>query len=507
MAKMIINPKRKAGHISPELQGHFSEHLGRCIYDGIYVGGKSDIPNVNGMRSDVVEALKEIHIPVLRWPGGCFADEYHWKDGIGPQEKRKRTINTHWGGEVEDNSFGTHEFMELCGQLGCKAYINGNLGSGTIEEMAQWVEYMTFDGHSTMADLRRKNGREEPWNVDYFGIGNENWGCGGNMRPEYYGDLYRRCQTFIRSYRPEYPVHKIACGANAGDYQWTEKVLETAFDHGYGYMNGLSLHYYTVPSGKWGRRGYALDFTEEQYYQTLREALKMEELIRGHGAIMDRYDPERKIGMIIDEWGTWFEVEPGTNPGFLYQQNTMRDALVAGIHLNIFQKHCDRVKMANLAQVVNVLQAVILTEGRKMLKTPTWYVFHMYRCHQGGELLESFLETGETGMEDCRIPDMTESVSEDREGKIHITITNASLFEDRPVEAALSGVRVEAVTGTVLTADMHGHNTFEEPEQVKEREFKVDRIDKEAGKISFTVPACGILHLEVETERITGKYE
>lgn len=505
MAKMVINPKRKCGHICPEVQGHFSEHLGRCIYDGIYVGGKSDIPNVNGMRSDVVEALKEIHIPVLRWPGGCFADEYHWQDGIGPKEQRKRTINTHWGGVVEDNSFGTHEFMELCRQLGCKTYINGNLGSGTMQEMAQWVEYMTFEGHSSMADLRRENGREEPWRVDYFGIGNENWGGGGNMRPEYYGDLYRRYQTFIRSYRRSYPVQKIACGANAGDYHWTEKVLETAFDHGYGYMNGLSLHYYTVPSGKWGRRGYALDFTEEQYYQTLKEALKMEELILGHGAIMDRYDPEKKIGMIIDEWGTWFEVEPGTNPGFLYQQNTMRDALVAGIHLNIFNKHCDRVKMANLAQVVNVLQAVILTEGERMLKTPTWHVFHMYRYHQDGELLESFLETGETGMEDCRIPDMTESVSEDKEGKIHITITNASLSESRAVEAALTGRRVKAVKGTALAADMGGHNTFDEPERIKEREFQVDRVAGEEGKVSFTVPPCSILHLEVETESVTGK--
>lgn len=500
MAKMVINPKRRMGHICPEVQGHFAEHLGRCIYNGIYVGEKSDIPNVNGMRSDVVEALKEIRIPVLRWPGGCFADEYHWKDGIGPKEKRKRTINTHWGGEVEDNSFGTHEFMELCRQLGCKTYINGNLGSGTIEEMAQRVEYMTFEGHSSMADLRRKNGRQEPWNVDYFGIGNENWGCGGNMRPEYYGDLYRRCQTFIRSYRPEHPVRKIACGANSEDYQWTQKVLETVFDHGYGYMNGLSLHFYTVPSGKWGRRGYALDFTQEQYYQTLREALRMEELILGHGAVMDRYDPEKKIGMIVDEWGTWFESEPGTCPGVLYQQNTMRDALVAGIHLNIFNKHCDRVKMANLAQVVNVLQAVVLTEGKRMLKTPTWYVFHMYRYHQDAELLESFLETGEIGMEDCQIPDMTESVSEDKEGKIQITITNASLSESRTVEALLTGRRIKAVKGTVLAADMGGHNTFDEPEQVKEREFQADRIAGEEGKVFFTVPPCSVLHLEVETE-------
>lgn len=497
MARLYIDPNDRRGHICPEVQGHFSEHLGRCIYEGIYVGEDSDIPNVNGMRTDVVEALKEIRIPVLRWPGGCFADDYHWKDGIGPKKKRRKIVNTHWGGVVESNEFGTHEYMELCRQLGCKTYINGNLGSGTVQEMGEWMEYMTFDGSSPMADLRRENGREEPWTVDYFGVGNESWGCGGNMRPEYYGDLYRRYQTFVRSFGQEQPVRKIACGANAEDYDWTERILDRAFDHGYGYMNGLSLHYYTVPSGKWGRRGQALDFTEEQYYQTLREAMKMEELIRRHGAIMDKYDPEKKIGMIVDEWGTWYQVEPGTNPGFLFQQNTMRDALVAGIHLNLFQKHCGRVKMANLAQVVNVLQAVVLTEGEHMVKTPTWYVFHMYQFHQDGELLASSLETGETGMEDCRIPELTESVSLDREGKIHLTLTNASLHETIPVEALIADTGIVSVEGTLLSGEMGEHNTFEEPEQVKERTFPVAEVRREEGRIWFEMPPCSVLHLEI----------
>ncbi len=500
MAKLYIFPGNGKGHIEPELQGHFSEHLGRCIYEGIYVGEDSEIPNEKGMRTDVVEALREIRIPVLRWPGGCFADDYHWKDGIGPKGKRRKIVNTHWGGVVEDNSFGTHEFMELCRQLGCKAYVNGNMGSGTVQEMSEWVEYMTFDGDSPMAALRRENGREEPWRVDYFGIGNESWGCGGNMRPEYYGDMYRRYQTFARSFQLEHPLRKIACGANAADYHWTEKVLETLFDHGYGYASGLSLHYYTVPSGKWGRRGQALEFTEEQYYQTLREAMKMEELMENHSAIMDRYDPEKKMGMIVDEWGTWYQVEPGTNPGFLFQQNTMRDALVAGIHLNLFQKRCDRVKMANLAQVVNVLQAVILTEGERMVKTPTWHVFHMYRYHQGGELLDSSLETGETGLEDCRIPELTESVSRDSEGKIHITLTNASLSENISVEAVLADTQIAAVRGTVLTGEMQAHNSFEEPERVKEADFPAVEVRGEEGRLSFVIPACSVVHLEVNVD-------
>lgn len=497
MAKLYVNPNVKKGHINPELQGHFSEHLGRCIYEGIYVGENSEIPNVNGMRTDVVEALKEIRVPVLRWPGGCFADEYHWKDGIGPREGRKRMINTHWGGVVEDNSFGTHEFMELCRQLGCKTYINGNVGSGTVQEMSEWVEYMTFQGVSPMADLRKENGHEEPWRVDYFGVGNENWGCGGNMRPEYYGDLYRRYQTYVRTYDRTKPISKIACGANAGDYHWTDKVLETTFDHGNGFMNGLSLHYYTLPTGNWGKKGSALDFDEKGWYSTLKTTLKMEELIQGHGAIMDQYDPEKKIGMVIDEWGTWYDVETGTNPGFLYQQNSMRDALVAGLNLNLFNKHCDRVKMANIAQMVNVLQAVILTEGKKMLKTPTWHAFNLYKYHQDGELVESSVETREIGiMEEVKIPDLSESVSMDKAGKLHITMTNASLTDAAEIEAVFAETPVKSAKGRILTGEMRAHNTFEAPDEVHTTEFEVTSVKD--NRVCFTMPACSVLHLEVE---------
>lgn len=496
MTKLYVNPKVKKGHLNPELQGHFSEHLGRCIYEGIYVGENSDIPNENGMRKDVVEALKEIQVPVLRWPGGCFADEYHWKDGIGPKENRKKMINTHWGGVVEDNSFGTHEFMELCRQLGCKTYINGNVGSGTVQEMSEWVEYMTFNGISPMSDLRKENGHEEPWTVDYFGVGNENWGCGGNMRPEYYGDLYRRYQTYVRNYDSRHPVSKIACGANAGDYHWTDKVLETTFDHGNGYMNGLSLHYYTLPTGDWQKKGSATQFDEKDWYRTLKATLNMETLIKRHGAIMDQYDPGKKIGMIIDEWGTWYDVEPGTNPGFLYQQNTMRDALVAGINLNLFNKNCDRVKMANIAQMVNVLQAVLLTEGDKMVKTPTWHVFNMYKKHQDAELVESSIETTQVGVEeDCMVPDLSESVSVGTDGKLHITLTNLSLTDSRRIEAVLADTQAGEVKGTILTNDYKAHNTFADPDQVHTRAF--DEVTVSGDRLTFTIPACSVLHLEV----------
>ena len=502
MAKLVINEEKIKGTIAPEIYGHFSEHLGRCIYEGMYVGEHSDIPNVNGMRTDVVEALKEIKIPVLRWPGGCFADEYHWKDGIGPKETRKKMINTHWGGVVEDNSFGTHEYFELCRQLGCKTYVNGNLGSGTVREMSEWAEYMTFNGVSPMADLRKANGHEEPWTVDYFGVGNENWGCGGNMRPSYYADEYRRYQTYVRNYDPKKPIRKICCGANVDDYAWTRGVLETAFDHTpaefHGFMDGLSLHYYVHPEG-WEIKGSATEFDEEIWYKTLKKALYMDTLIERHGNIMDEFDPEKKIAMIVDEWGCWFTVEPGTNPGFLYQQNTMRDALVAGITLNIFNKHCDRVKMANLAQIVNVLQSVILTEGASMVKTPTYHVFHMYRDHQGAELLESTLTgVGETGTGEWQVPEVTESVSRDADGVVTVTLNNLSVSDKKDIDICFAAGEGERSVreASILTGEMKQHNTFAEPDCVTEQAFEGYRVSGD--KIQVTLPPCSVVRLRIE---------
>ena len=480
MAKLVIDANRKLSKINKEIQGQFSEHLGRCIYEGLYVGENSDIPNVNGMRTDVVEALKNIKVPVLRWPGGCFADEYHWKDGIGPKESRKKMINTNWGGVVEDNSFGTHEFFELCRQIGCETYINGNMGSGTVQEMSEWVEYMTFDGVSPMADLRAENGHEKPWTVDFFGIGNENWGCGGNMNPEFYGNMYRRYQTFVRDYDGNKKIRKIACGANSDDYEWTQEVMKACFrrisPQQHGMMDGLSLHY---------------------WYKTMKKTMYMEELIRRHSAIMDQYDPDKKVGMIVDEWGTWYDVEPGTNPGFLYQQNTMRDALVAGINLNLFNKHSDRVKMANIAQMVNVLQSMILTEGEKMVKTPTYHVFDLYQVHQENDLLASSLETEQVGLEDeYMVPNLTESVSVDADGVLHITMTNVDLEKAYPVEAVLLGKEAGEIKAEIVTGHMQDKNTFEEPETVGVQGFDGVQATKEG--ISFTIPACSVLHIAVK---------
>ena len=497
MFKLVIDPNNKIGHINPELQGHFSEHLGRCIYEGLFVKEDSGIANTNGMRNDVVKALKEMKIPVLRWPGGCFADEYHWMDGIGKKETRKKMINTHWGGVVEDNSFGTHEFMELCRQLNCKTYVNGNVGSGSVREMSEWVEYMTFEGVSPMADLRKENGHEAAWTVDYFGVGNENWGCGGNMLPSYYANLYRRYQTYVRCYDPKKPIYKICCGANSDDYKWTDEVLKVCFDSEekfHGFMEGISLHYYTVPHD-WEHKGSATDFNEDDWYLTLKKTLYMQELIERHCSIMDKYDKKHEVGLIVDEWGTWYDVEEGTNPGFLYQQNTIRDALVAGINLNIFNKHCDRVKMANIAQLVNVLQSVILTDGEKMILTPTYHVFKMYNVHQDADLVQSHVETKQIGKADNLVPNLTESVSVSGD-MLHITMTNLSCEEDYEIDTTVVDSTLKSAEGVIVTGKYNDHNTFDDPQRVTERPFT--GIVTDGGKLRFTIPACSVVRIDVK---------
>lgn len=476
----ITLTKEKGPKISKYIYGHFAEHLGRCIYEGIYAGEDSSIPNVNGMRTDVVEALKNIKIPVLRWPGGCFADEYHWKDGIGPKENRKKIVNTNWGGVTENNHFGTHEYFELLRQLGCDAYINGNVGSGTVQEMQEWIEYMTMDGESPMANLRRKNGHDAPWKVKFFGVGNESWGCGGNMRPDYYADEYRRYQTFVRQYGKD-KIYKIACGPNIDDYNWMDRVMAIAAP----FMDGISLHHYAL-TGAWEDKGPALDFEESQWWSLLKSAKKMDELITKHSTIMDKYDPDKRVGLIVDEWGSWLAVEPGTNPGFLYQQNTIRDAMVAALTLNIFHKHADRVHMANIAQTVNVLQAMILTEGDKMVKTPSYHVFDLYKVHQDADLVASYGDESET---------LSYTVSK-KDGVISISVCNYSLAETQTLDVI--GEFGDTISeARYITADkVDAHNDFEHPENITIKDF--DGAKLVDGQLSIT-----ILPMSVATVRIS----
>lgn len=493
-SQVILNADVRKGVIDKNIYGHFSEHLGRCIYEGLWVGEDSIIPNTNGIRNDVLEALKNISIPVLRWPGGCFADEYHWMDGIGPREDRKKMINTHWGGLVENNHFGTHEFMMLCEMLGCEPYINGNVGSGTVQEMSEWVEYLTFEGMSPMSKLREENGRKEPWKVKYFGVGNESWGCGGNMRPEYYADLYRRYQTYVRNYGDN-KIHRIACGPNADDYNWTEVLMREATP----FMDSITLHYYTIPGVVWEEKGPATGFNEAEWFATLEHTLRMDELITRHSTIMDKYDPAKRVGLIVDEWGTWYDVEPGSNPGFLYQQNTIRDALVAGVTLHIFQKHNDRVRMANLAQLVNVLQAVILTEGDKMLKTPTYHVFDMFKVHQDAERLDLVVTSNTYTMNGKDLPEVSLSASINKEGTIHISLCNLNHAASSSVSLQLRGVATTEfdIQGTTLTADkIDAHNTFDSTDTVAPKPFDAFKLESE--QLTIELPPMSVTVLQLQ---------
>jgi len=490
--KLIIHADLGKYQISKHIYGHFAEHLGHCIYGGFWVGEDSPIHNTRGIRMDVVNALKKARVPVLRWPGGCFADEYHWKDGIGPRDQRPKMINTHWGGVTENNHFGTHEFLDLCEQIGCEPYICANVGSGTVQELSEWVEYVTHDGQGPMADWRRQNGREAPWKVKFWGIGNENWGCGGNMRPEYYADLYRRFQTYVRRYTDNNP-YKIACGAYGDNVEWTDVLMKRV---GNQLMHGLSYHYYTVFED-WSHKGSATQFDEYRWLGILKTTLKMAELIDIHTTIMDRYDPERKVDLILDEWGAWYDVEPGTNRGFLFQQNTLRDALVAAINLNIFNTNCDRVSMANIAQTVNVLQAMILTKEEKMILTPTYHVFEMYKVHQDATLLPIHIKCADYQYEDESIPALHASASCNESNQIHLSLCNLDPNQTRTLNCEIRGKGFKRVSGRILTADeMQAHNTFDTPERVKSAHFHEFKIKE--SRINIYIPPKSVVILEIQ---------
>jgi len=494
--------------ISRHIYGHFSEHLGRCIYDGYWVNESMPVPKQDRIRLDVVEALKKIKIPNLRWPGGCFADEYHWRDGIGPRNMRPTMVNTNWGGVTEDNSFGTHEFLMLCELLNTEPVIVGNVGSGTVEEMSKWIEYLNFDGVSPMTNLRKQNGREKPWKVTYWGIGNESWGCGGSMTPEYYTTQFRQYSQFAKSY-PGAQLKKISSGANSTDYNWTE-VLMKSLGTGRGGMWGMDIHYYTNPprvrtgqgaTGPQGRQvpvtGSATNFDENTYFGTLRNALRMDEIIKGHEAIMNKYDSLKRVALVVGEWGIWTDPEPGTNPRFLYQQNSLRDAIIAGSTLNIFNNHCDRVRMAQLAQTINVLQALILTDGPKMILTPTYHVFDMYKVHQDAKMLPVKFTSPDYVFDGQTLPALNVSASQDSSGIVHITLVNIDLNNSITLSTTLNQVKWSTVTGQILTSSkITDINTFDNPGKVKPAKF--DGAKKLGDLLNIVLPPKSIVMIELK---------
>jgi alpha-N-arabinofuranosidase len=490
-AELTIRADQPKATINRNLYGHFAEHLGRLIYDGIWVGEGSSIPNTRGIRNDVVAALKALQVPVLRWPGGCFADEYHWRDGIGPRDARPKRLNTNWGGVIETNAFGTHEFMDLVAQIGAAPYISANVGSGTPQEMKDWIEYMTSSADSELANLRRKNGRAEPWTVPYVGVGNETWGCGGQMRPEYYADEYRRFANFVKDQSGNH-ITRVASGASDDNYTWTDVMLSRAARQ----MQGYSLHYYTLPTGNWNHKGSATAFGEAEWFATLQRTLRMDEFIRKHREIMDKYDPEGHVGLMVDEWGTWYDPEPGTPGSGLFQQNSLRDALVAAINFDIFHAHADRVRMANIAQAVNVLQAVILTQGAKMVLTPTYHVFDMYKVHQGATSIPVELTAPDYRFGQAAIPSLHATASKDASGRFHLSLVNLDPNRSAQVTLKVAGATPAVVSGRVLTAAaMNAINAFDKPPAVTPAPFTA--FQSQGSQVSVTLPSKSVVVLEL----------
>jgi len=475
--------------ISKYIYSHFAEHLGHGIYDGFYVGDTSKIPNTNGVRNDVIAALRKMKIPALRWPGGCFADTYHWKDGVGPKDKRPAIVNRWWGGVVEDNSFGTNEFLNMCELLGADPYISGNVGSGTVQELSDWVNYVSSDSKNPMSDLRRANGRDKPWNVKFWGIGNEAWGCGGNMTPDYYANEFRKYSTFMTNWNNNGGIYRVASGASVDDYNWTETLLKNIPK---GLIEGIALHHYSIID--WNAKGPAIQYSEAQYFKTMKSALFMETLVKNHSAILDKYDPQKKIGLVVDEWGGWYDVEPGTNPGFLFQQNSMRDAMIAGATLNIFNNHADRVRMANLAQCINVLQAVILTDRDKMILTPTYYVMEMYNVHQDATLIPLTINSDDYTFGKEKLTAISASASKDKAGVVHISLVNIDPNKIHKITLDLGSKKFGSVTGRVLaSAKLQDYNSFDNPDKIKPEIFKNAVL--KGNTIEVTMPTASVVVL------------
>lgn len=511
--KIVIDQRKADVVIAPEIYGQFAEHLGGCIYGGLWVGPESEIPNERGYRKDVLEALKKLDVPVLRWPGGCFADDYHWRDGIGPREKRPRTLNIYWGGE-ETNAFGTHEFLDLCELLGCEAYVAGNVGSGTVEEMREWVEYMTSDSDSTLAQLRRQNGREKPWRVKYFGVGNENWGCGGNMTAEYYSNLYRRYATYVRNFSGN-NITKVANGPSGRDVPFMDTLVRNAYEH----ADAFSMHYYVLPASDWSNKGPALGFPESQWFSVMQQTYQVEDLIKDYIAILDDVDPAKTLGLYVDEWGTWYD-RAADAPTALYQQNTIRDAVSAALFFHVFHDHADRVTMGNIAQVVNVLQAMILTRDEQMLLTPTYHVFEMFKLHQGGRRIplrfESPVYTCSTAVQPSQTPPdsfkadappeqpwsnqvnaISASASIGQDGSVHVSLVNTSPESSYPIELTFPGRSSIQVTGRVLRAQqLDAHNTFEAPEEVTPQ--PLSDLEVSLTEVRLTLPPASVSTFTVQ---------
>ncbi len=498
--ELTVDVSKPGAKIDRNIFGQFAEHLGHGIYEGIWVGPDSSIPNTRGIRNDVVSALKALKVPNVRWPGGCFADEYHWRNGIGPQ--RAITLNPNWGGVIETNSFGTHEFMDFIDQIGSDAYVSVNVGSGTPREASEWLEYMTAAQPTTLAKERAANGHAAPYKVGYLGIGNESWDCGGNMTPDYYLSQLKIYSRFVRNYNPEQQtkdqMSKIAVGPGGSGprwTEWTEAIMNAYQQHTWSWdMNGLSMHSYTVV--KWPPAFASVGFGESEYAQILKSTLEMDDLIKTHSAIMDKYDPEKKVALVVDEWGGWYAPLPGSNPGFLVQQNSLRDAVLAALNLNIFARHADRVRMANIAQMVNVLQAMIMTDKEKMVLTPTYYVFKMYVPFQDSTFIPITFDAGVYTRESISLPRVDAIAAKGKDGKLWVEITNVDPNQPAEIELNMVGSHAKTAVGETLTAPkVDSVNTFDAPKTVTPKPISTS---VQGGKLVLKVEPKSVTVISLE---------
>ncbi|HKW61041.1 MAG TPA: alpha-L-arabinofuranosidase C-terminal domain-containing protein [Candidatus Acidoferrum sp.] len=500
--QLRVDASKPGAKVDRNIFGQFAEHLGHGIYEGVWVGPDSPIPNTRGIRNDVVAALKALKVPNVRWPGGCFADEYHWRKGIGPADKRAVTLNPNWGGVIEPNSFGTHEFMDFLDQIGAEAYLSVNVGSGTPQEAAEWLEYLTAAQATTLAKERGVNGHPAPYKVAFLGIGNESWDCGGNMTPDYYLSQLKIYSRFVRNYNPgqqkERQMLKIAVGPGGGEprwTEWTEAIMKAYQHHQWSWdISGLSMHNYTVV--KWPPSFASTGFGEAEYAQMLKSTLDMDGLITKHSNIMDIYDPQKKVALVVDEWGAWYAPLPGSNPGFLVQQNSLRDAVLASLNLNIFARHADRVRMANIAQMINVLQAMILTDKEKMVLTPTYHVFKMYVPFQDATFVPVVFDAGTYTHGDITLPRVDAIAAKDSTGKLWLAITNIDPNQPAEIEVGLNGVTAKSAVGETLTAPkVDSVNTFDTPATVAPKPVSARAA---GGKLTMRLEPKSVTVISVE---------
>jgi alpha-N-arabinofuranosidase len=479
--------------IDRHIFGQFAEHLGRGVYEGIWVGRDSKLPNTRGIRNDVVAALKDLHVPVVRWPGGCFADEYHWRKGIGKPDERPVTLNPNWGGVIESNAFGTDEFMDFAQQIGADPYLSINLGSGTPEEASEWLEYMTAPKETTLSKERVRNGHAAPYSIPYLGVGNESWGCGGSMSADHYVEELKRYSRYARNFNTAHPMQRIAVGSDGMDASYTEAVMKAWQHKVWSWdIEGISLHAYTV--GKWPPSYRATSFNENEYASFLKETLRMEDQIRISSAIMDKYDPAKKISLVIDEWGSWLLPTPGSTPEFLEQQNSQRDALIAALNFNMFARHAERVRMANIAQMINVLQAMILTDRDRILLTPTYHVFRMYVPFQDAILLPVNMDAGIYEQDGIVLPRLDAVAARTKDGKLWLAVTNIDARRHAVVQIIAAGSK--SVAGETLSAPRFDSvNTFADPRNVYPRQLSATSV---AGKLLIDLPAHSVTVLELQ---------